>query len=334
VFTAFSQWNILTASFNRSGNIELFLNGVSQGTASISGLGKLSAGGTLRLGALSYSVTNYYQGLLGEVQIVRSYAMTAAEIAVIYQSGIQDSYASGTIAAHYKFRGTTDAAMLSDYSGNGNTLTGTNVTIADQVVGDYQTIDSLGTITEEGMLIESIDSSGVGGSTYAKVTAIDTTSNTLTVDEWSNGTPTDGQALVLSGCVVDLPRTQETTEILSPDVLVHNLWRSRKSAKFYGWFYQCILDYARYLDADTLLSLAPLFSMEETDTLILIPRRDAPELQYNVFWSAPISLSLYGRSPGYRKPVFILDAKDTVASWPPVDEGYGSNYAESYGESL
>jgi hypothetical protein len=183
------------------------------------------------------------------------------------------------------------------------------------------------------MLVSSTNTSGVGKPTYAKVTAIDSTTRTLTVDAWTNGTPTADAALLLDGWVADLPRSQKMREIFTPDVLIHNLWRSRKSSKHFGWIYQCILDYARYLDADTLFLIKPMLAMRTTDELILIPRRDAPQFQYPVFISSPISLSLFGRSPGYSEPVFVFDGKYPLASWPLID-GYGTNYADNYGTSL
>ena len=132
---------------------------------------------------------------------------------------------------------------------------------------------------------------------------------------------------------IDLPRCQEMTEIFTPDQLIHKLRRSRKDTKFYGWEYRCILDYSTYTTGDMLDDLRPALNLGEDDRLILIPRKDAPEFQYNVLFVDPINLSLYGKSPGYRKPVFVFDAKELVASFP-IRDGYGTHYATNYGYCL
>ena len=131
---------------------------------------------------------------------------------------------------------------------------------------------------------------------------------------------------------IDLPRCQEMTEVFTPENLIHKLFRRRKSAKQYGWSYKCILDYSTYATGDMLDDLRPALNIKDGDRLILIPRRDAPEFQYNVYFAEPISLSLFGKSAGYRKPVFVFDAKEMVASFP-IRDGYGTHYGTLYGNN-
>lgn len=146
------------------------------------------------------------------------------------------------------------------------------------------------------------------------------------------GTP---RIVVIKGVVettIDLPRCQEMTEIFTPEQLVHPLRLRRKKTKFYGWSYRCILDYSTFTTGDMLDDLRPALNIKGTDRLILIPRKDALGFQYNVYFVDPISLSLYGKSAGYRKPVFVFDAKELVASFP-IRDGYGTHYGTLYGNN-
>jgi len=168
---------------------------------------------------------------------------------------------------------------------------------------------------------------------FGKITAIDEANDVITVDSWIGGTPTNGQTFIVDGFVVDLPRCQEMTEIFTPDQLVHKLRRSRKETKFYGFDYQCILDYSAYATGDMFYDLLPALNLKQDDRLILIPRRDAPRFQYNVFFAESISLSLYGKTPGYRKPVFVFQTKESVATWRMVKLGYGTHHGTDYGST-
>ena len=58
--------------------------------------------------------------------------------------------------------------------------------------------------------------------TFARVTG--KTTGIITVDGWSNGTPTDAQKFSIDGYVVDLPRTQGQPEEFTPDTLIHSLY--------------------------------------------------------------------------------------------------------------
>jgi hypothetical protein len=168
---------------------------------------------------------------------------------------------------------------------------------------------------------------------YAKVTSIDDTSDTITVDEWIGGTPTNNQAFTIDGYVVDLPRCLELTETFDPDNLVHAVWPRRKESKFRGWSYQCLLDYSQYVKPDTIAEMRNFLSAKATDRLILIPRRDAPGFQYNVYFNSSIRLSRIGKKPGYKKFMLPFQGKENLASWP-ILSGYGFGYAQNFGNQL
>lgn len=211
-------------------------------------------------------------------------------------------------------------------SGTGTTYTSAGVTI---VGGADLSQLQVGHRIRSAQVVNSI-----AEEVYGKVIGFDDDADTIVVDEWSGGVPTNGQKVYIDGFVLDLPRCQELTEFHRPDQLIHRLHRSRSESKHRGWLYRCVVDYSRYIAGDTLLDMIPALSLKETDRLVLITRKDVPEFQYNVhFEDEEIALSFFGRSIGYRKPVFVFVSEDPLASWP-IEANYGANYANDYGNSL
>lgn len=82
-----------------------------------------------RVGATSVvGSPHFFQGEIGELQIVRNKLLSASEIRDAYQNGIPAAWPPGIILAHYDWRGTDDAEFLRDISGQGNDLGAVNVT--------------------------------------------------------------------------------------------------------------------------------------------------------------------------------------------------------------
>ena len=146
---------------------------------------------------------------------------------------------------------------------------------------------------------------------------------------------TIGGAFVVNGWVADLPRTQQNglREIFTPFQLIHKVFRGRKLNKKYGYEYQAILDYSQFISADTLLLIQKHLSATEDDQLVLIPRADAPEFQYNVFIDQPIELAMLGNGEGHHKPVFSFAGNELVVNFP-IRNGYGTGYSTLYGTCL
>lgn len=180
------------------------------------------------------------------------------------------------------------------------------------------------------MRVSNLASGFAGGLKYGKVTAV--AASVLTVDAWRGGTPTNGDVFVVDGWIVDLPRCQSLNETFEPDQLVHNLFRSRKETKFFGYKYRCVLDYSRYIMADTLIDLREQLNLKEDDRLVLIPRADKPNFQYNVYLAEPINLALFGKSAGHKGVTFVLQGKENVNF--PTLSGYGFGYGTNYGTQL
>ncbi|MFI5250793.1 MAG: hypothetical protein ACHQQQ_00050 [Bacteroidota bacterium] len=171
---------------------------------------------------------------------------------------------------------------------------------------------------------------------YAKILSVDTTVESapvIIIDRWSNGVPQNGSIFSVDGYIADLPRCGEMTEAHTPYGLVHNLYRGRKSSKQFGWTYRCAFDYSKYFSADAVLALIEQLNIGPDDSLILIPRNDAPEYQYNVFYKDDIQVSLFGRSPGYRKVILSFEGME-LQSFPKPLTGYGAAYGWNYGVGL
>jgi hypothetical protein len=135
-----SVWRLITGTFSRDGNLNLYINGVNiTPNVSISGIGRIVNTSTLALG--SYTSGSLKAACsLGQVQIVRFADISTATIdpANWYVNGLPLSYAGGSIVFDFNpKRGSNDAEMLQDWSGTGNNLTGTNVTTANRVPATY-----------------------------------------------------------------------------------------------------------------------------------------------------------------------------------------------------
>jgi hypothetical protein len=167
--------------------------------------------------------------------------------------------------------------------------------------------------------------------TYAKILSI--SGNTITVDAWTKGTPTDGQVFYVDGWVADLPRGQRLKQTFIPDKIVHNIYRSKKSSKHYGYLYRAELDYSRYISGDTLLLMMRHLNMTQDDRLVFIPYVDAPN-EYNVMMNDPIDLELFGQGLGHRGVTLVFTGTEGVSGLPMSGTGYGYFYATNYGNGL
>lgn len=171
---------------------------------------------------------------------------------------------------------------------------------------------------------------------YGRITKVDTTNKTLTVDAWVGATPTAGQLFMVDGWISDMPRTEKMIETFTPYQLVHQLYRGRKATKQFGYEYQCSLDYHTYISGDSLLDLKnQLQSLFQGDTrdLILVPRKDRPGTNYRVYITDPLKLSIHPSFMGHEAFMFGFAGKELVQNIMAVT-GYGTNYASVYGTNL
>jgi len=170
---------------------------------------------------------------------------------------------------------------------------------------------------------------------YAKVKTVDDILNVITIsdDGWVYGQPTNGQAFSVDGWVIDLPYSEELLETFSPDLLEHNLYRSRIVSKFFGWKYRASVDYSTRILADTLIDMEPALNIERDDKIVLIPRADKPGYNYNCVYGGDISVARYGQSPGHKGFIVSFKGTENVA-WPIPRSGYGFQTGEAYGIGL
>jgi hypothetical protein len=158
----------------------------------------------------------------------------------------------------------------------------------------------------------------------------------ITIDGWTNGTPTNGQKFLVDGWVIDLPRCQNMVETFEPDYLIHSLYGgdsgNRDVVKFRGWRYEVELDYSEYISADTIFALRNIMNCKKFDQLFVIPHIDKQKYQYNVYFSNQIDLERYGLSPGHKNFKLKLKSKETVP-FPNESGGYGTMYGYSYGST-
>jgi hypothetical protein len=221
-------------------------------------------------------------------------------------------------------------ALIDTYESTGNTTyTTTSVTESGS--------PSLVSIHANMRISSKVVTGSLEEITWAKVLGVNDSTDMIVVDSWSNGTPTNNQKFRIDGLICDLPRCQEMTEFRQQDILKHSLYRgdsgSKVKVKYRGYKYQCKLDYSKFASGDFLYDLMELISPQPNDQFVLIPRRDIPQLQYNVYFEEGFELSRYGKSPGYRKPVFVFNGCENIADLSFRD-GYGKSYATAYGTGL
>lgn len=106
-------WKRVKVTFEPvTGVLNLYINNVLDATATIN-LGRSNNTQNLSVGKYSYNASNYFNGQLGNVYVK----------------------INGETRAYYKWKGSTNAAFLDDWSNFLNDLTGTAVTTADQIRG-------------------------------------------------------------------------------------------------------------------------------------------------------------------------------------------------------
>jgi hypothetical protein len=117
--------------------------------------------------------------------------------------------------------------------------------------------------------------------------------------------------------------------------LVHSLYGGdeggKLDSKFRGYKYSISLDYSSYASADMLMQLRPILGAGKDDRVILVPRIDAPQFQFNVMLTSAFTLSKR-RNEGYKRPIFAFKSKENVLCYGTID-GHGTNYGQNYGST-
>jgi hypothetical protein len=122
------QMHLLVYSVKRTGYAKLYVNNTSPTIASpaASTIGNINNVINLTIGASGLKDS------LAEVQILKGYALTDADVLNVYKNGIPRVWAAGTVVAHYKWNNTSNRGE--DISGTGNDLTITGSATYEKVV--------------------------------------------------------------------------------------------------------------------------------------------------------------------------------------------------------
>ena len=141
-------WYLITATFDRTGLIDQYINGSFHRGVSILNHGKVNPTYPLRIGQIATAFTKYFDGDIGETQFVRFTALPATiatDITTNYNRGLnrvhmKSTYTDGTVVAHYKWIPTNNTVLMNDESASDNNLTPTNISTDDSVVltGGYK----------------------------------------------------------------------------------------------------------------------------------------------------------------------------------------------------
>jgi len=214
-------------------------------------------------------------------------------------------------------RPTTQQITIDTVQGTGGGATGTG-----RPVPDFRRIRA-------GMYVQTAVTGVPDAVVIGKILTLDTTNKIITVNAWEGGQPTAGRAYTVAGWVVDCPITLSTVQTFTPRLLTHELYLGRLTSEFYGYEYECKLDWEKWLSADDLVTMREVLNFGTTDGIVLIPHIDQPGFNYNVITEDARTLSLYGRAGGHKG--FSLKFKGTSLVPFPVLDGYGSYYASVYG---
>lgn len=126
------EWYLATATWVAStGLMTMYLN-AAQGEAAVTARYMYpQADAPMRIGATDVSGNeHWFEGEIGECQVVRGKVLTATEISECLRSGIPAQWSGGTVIAHYDWRGTSDSSVALDLSALSNDLTLSNVSQA------------------------------------------------------------------------------------------------------------------------------------------------------------------------------------------------------------
>ena len=136
----FNKWFHITCTYDGS-TVRVYVNGVQQGTASVSGT-IFSSTNTITIGRWSGASTDFFRGSIDDVRIYNR-ALSAQEVALLYALGSANAAHSNTVTLNTGLVGywTFDGPSLnwkmntvSEVSGNGNTGSLVNMSTTSSVV--------------------------------------------------------------------------------------------------------------------------------------------------------------------------------------------------------
>ena len=173
--------------------------------------------------------------------------------------------------------------------GSNSAASATSITLSDSP--DLDSLDS-----EYGLKNFLVFGDTAGSEmTSAKITAWNDTTDVLTVDEWSNGTPANSANNFIRTKRVDLPYCQRLTESFEPDFIVKKMLSGDIRRTKRGFYYSATLDYAQYHHKDDMEILRDLFdrNYDGQYDFTFTPRLDNPAASYYVDIDPESAISFY-----------------------------------------
>ena len=164
-----------------------------------------------------------------------------------------------------------------------------------------------------------------GTLTHGKVESYNDTTDVLTVDSWSDGTPSNSQATYLQGKRIDLPYCQRLTESFTPDFIVKKMVDGSIRRTKRGYYYSASLDYQRYLHKDDMQLLRDLYnstiSTASSGGYVFYPRLDNTALLYDVDVDPDSLISFYQlkQHQGHGGVVIKIVGLQRLAEIPFID---------------
>jgi len=177
------------------------------------------------------------------------------------------------------------------WTGSNSAADATSITLSGSP--DLDSLDSVHGLIN--FLVVADNSDSPATKTYGKIIAYNDSTDVLTVDEWSNGTPDNTANNWIQSKRVDLPYCQRLTEVFTPDFIVKKMETGDIRRIKRGFYYSATLDYARYFHKDEMEILRDLFDKKYDGQydFAFTPRLDNPAASYYVDIDPEAQVSFY-----------------------------------------
>ncbi|MCP4394538.1 MAG: hypothetical protein GY804_09775 [Alphaproteobacteria bacterium] len=174
---------------------------------------------------------------------------------------------------------------------------GTNSAATSTTITLNGTPDLDGLDSEWGLvncLVWSRTSDSPAETTHGKITAYNDSTDVLTVDSWSEGTPDTSQPTYIQHKRIDLPfcGRDRLIEGFVPDTISKKMLTGNINTNKRGFYYRAALHYVEYLHKDNMELLRDLFN-KNFSHFIFYPRVDNTALFYKVDIDPKAEVSFY-----------------------------------------
>lgn len=174
------------------------------------------------------------------------------------------------------------------WSGTNSASSATSITLnGSPVLDDLNNVFGL-----INALVRSGTTDSPAEDTVGKITAYNDTTDILTIDEWSNGTPGVSKPVIIQNKRIDLPFCQRLIETFTPDFIVKKMITGEIRRNKRGFYYSARLDYSRYFHKDNMALLKDLFNINNSN-FVFYPRVDNLSVSYPIDIDPESEVSFY-----------------------------------------